>query len=128
MEGRPLSDDLDDTQVEVCVECGAAFFDFQDGEPRVLAERVIGSGSVAVRAAIAGTVGECPACGGPLHTAPYLGHGPAVLRCGSCGGCAATRAQLLELVALVDVEPLPPEPPTLLHRMLRSLGLLREVR
>ena len=121
MDARPLSDSVDDAGVDVCVDCGAAFFDFHDGEPRVLAERVLDSAGVAVRAAATAEMRACPACTAPLAEAPYLGNGPVVMRCASCGGLAATRAQLIALVAFVDVDPGLPAQSTLLQRV--ALGV-----
>jgi hypothetical protein len=74
--------------VDVCPKCGAAFFDFEDGEPRALASVL--PELPAGRAAAA--VGACPACQTPLHTAEFpTADGVPVERCGACGGLFARR-------------------------------------
>jgi hypothetical protein len=74
--------------VDVCPRCGAAFFDFEDGEPRALASVLPDlptGGGVA-------TGGACPACGTTLHASSFpSSDGVPVERCGSCGGLFARR-------------------------------------
>lgn len=82
--------------VDHCANCGAFFFDYQDGEPSALA-RMVGELSGQRSVPTPGdTPYSCPRCRKAMVLRPYL-EGPLVFRCGSCLGTFATPQQLERL-------------------------------
>jgi Zn-finger nucleic acid-binding protein len=112
-------------EIDRCARCGGVFLEFFDGEPSALSRGLEGRTELAPAGGAAAD-GElaCPDCGAVMVRAPYLGHGPALPRCGSCLAVFLTPAQREALAALA----LPPEPPREEPSWLeRLVGWVREL-
>ena len=105
--------------VDVCNGCGAAFFDFEDGEPRALVRALP---AIALHPDRGGVAHGCPACGVPLYTAAFPREGGVIVsRCGQCGGLFAPRDVQ---DALADVgDPDEPRTKSFFARLLALLGV-----
>ncbi len=117
---RPVT--VPEAVVDLCDDCGGAWFDWHDGDAPGLAQALHRAPDRAAPDEPASPPGPCPRCALPLTAESFLGDGPVVDRCPGCLGLFAPSASLAALAALADQhQRAPSAPPSFWTRLCQSL-------